>query len=61
MEEPRIGVYICQCGVNIADVVDVQAVVEMAAAMPGVAETLRSIASPRREICASSPSAQPMR
>mgnify|MGYP000591482918 CR=1 FL=1 len=27
MEEPRVGVYICECGVNIADTVDVPAVV----------------------------------
>jgi heterodisulfide reductase subunit A len=36
MEEPRIGVYICECGINIAATVDVPAVVEMAAALPGV-------------------------
>jgi heterodisulfide reductase subunit A len=36
MEELRIGVYICECGVNIAATVDVAAVVEMAAALPGV-------------------------
>ena len=36
MEEPRIGVYICECGVNIAATVDVPAVVEMAAELPGV-------------------------
>jgi heterodisulfide reductase subunit A len=36
MEEPRIGVYICECGINIAATVDVAAVVEMAAALPGV-------------------------
>ena len=36
MEQPRIGVYICECGINIADTVDVPAVVEMAAALPGV-------------------------
>ncbi len=36
MEEPRIGVYICECGVNIAATVDVPAVVEMASALPGV-------------------------
>jgi heterodisulfide reductase subunit A2 len=32
----RIGVYICHCGTNIAGTVDVRAVVEHAAAMPGV-------------------------
>jgi heterodisulfide reductase subunit A len=37
MEEPRIGVYICECGINIAATVDVAAVVEMAASLPGVA------------------------
>ena len=37
MEEPRIGVYVCECGVNIAATVDVPAVVEMAAGLPGVA------------------------
>ena len=36
MEEPRIGVYICECGVNIAATVDVPAVVEMAARLPNV-------------------------
>lgn len=36
MEEPRIGVYICECGVNIAATVDVPAVVETAAKLPGV-------------------------
>jgi len=36
MEEPRIGVYICECGVNISATVDVEAVVEMAASLPGV-------------------------
>jgi heterodisulfide reductase subunit A len=36
MEEPRIGVYICECGINIAATVDVPAVVEMAATLPGV-------------------------
>jgi heterodisulfide reductase subunit A len=36
MEEPRIGVYVCECGVNIAATVDVEDVVEMAKALPGV-------------------------
>jgi len=36
MEEPRIGVYICECGVNISATVDVPAVVEMSATLPGV-------------------------
>ncbi len=32
----RVGVYICQCGTNIAGVVDVKAVVDHAAGLPGV-------------------------
>lgn len=32
----RIGVYVCHCGTNIADKVDVEAVVEYAAGLPGV-------------------------
>jgi len=36
MEESRIGVYICECGINISAMVDVPAVVEMAATLPGV-------------------------
>ena len=36
-EQPRIGVFVCHCGVNIAGVVDVQAVADYAAALPDVA------------------------
>ena len=36
MEEPRIGVYICECGVNISATVNVGAVASMAASLPGV-------------------------
>jgi heterodisulfide reductase subunit A len=36
MTEPRIGVYICECGINIASTVDVAAVVEMAKSLPNV-------------------------
>jgi heterodisulfide reductase subunit A len=32
----KIGVYICHCGTNIADKVDVEAVAEYAAGLPGV-------------------------
>jgi heterodisulfide reductase subunit A len=49
MEEPRVGVYICECGINIADTVDVPAVVEMAASLPGV-----TIARPSKYTCAES-------
>jgi heterodisulfide reductase subunit A len=36
MTERRIGVYVCNCGTNIANVVDCDAVAEAAAALPGV-------------------------
>ncbi len=35
-EEPRIGVFICHCGHNIASVVDVATVAEQAATLPNV-------------------------
>ena len=35
-EEPRVGVFVCRCGINIASVVDVPAVMEYAATLPGV-------------------------
>jgi heterodisulfide reductase subunit A len=35
-EEPRIGVFVCHCGVNIAGVIDVKAVRDYAATLPGV-------------------------
>ncbi|MGC1120620.1 MAG: CoB--CoM heterodisulfide reductase iron-sulfur subunit A family protein [Candidatus Methanofastidiosia archaeon] len=34
--EPRIGVYVCHCGLNIGAVVDVAAVAEYAQTLPGV-------------------------
>ncbi len=33
---PRVGVYVCDCGTNIAGTVDVKLVVEYATALPGV-------------------------
>ncbi len=36
MEEPRIGVYVCECGINISATVDVEAVAQMAGELPGV-------------------------
>jgi len=36
-EEPRVGVFICHCGVNIGGVVNVPAVVEYAKTLPNVA------------------------
>ncbi|MFP4196263.1 MAG: FAD-dependent oxidoreductase [Methanomassiliicoccales archaeon] len=35
-EEPRIGVFVCHCGINIGGVVNVPAVVEYAAKLPNV-------------------------
>jgi heterodisulfide reductase subunit A-like polyferredoxin len=35
-DNPRIGVFVCDCGVNIAGVVDVPSVVEYAGKLPGV-------------------------
>jgi len=37
MDEIKIGVYVCQCGVNIASVVDVADVVRFAGGLPHVA------------------------
>jgi len=36
-EEPRIGVFVCHCGINIASVVDVERVVEAVSHQPDVA------------------------
>jgi heterodisulfide reductase subunit A-like polyferredoxin len=36
-EEPRIGVFVCNCGINIGGVVKVPSVVEYALTLPGVA------------------------
>ena len=35
-ESPRIGVFVCRCGINIANIVDVEAVTEYARTLPGV-------------------------
>ena len=35
-EDPRIGVFVCNCGINIGGVVDVPAVKEYAESLPGV-------------------------
>jgi len=35
-ETPRVGVYICHCGGNISDIVDVEKVVQVAAGFPDV-------------------------
>jgi heterodisulfide reductase subunit A len=36
-EEPRVGVFVCDCGENIGGVIDVEAVIESAAKLPHVA------------------------
>ncbi|OPZ30420.1 MAG: putative glutamate synthase (NADPH) small subunit [Lentisphaerae bacterium ADurb.BinA184] len=38
-EVPRIGVFVCHCGINIAGVVDVKSVAEYARSLPGVVYT----------------------
>ena len=35
-EEPKIGVYVCHCGINIGGVVDIEAVKDYAATLPNV-------------------------
>ena len=42
-EEPRIGIFICHCGSNIASVVDVKEVAEYAETLDGVAFTTTTI------------------
>ncbi len=42
-EEPRIGVFVCHCGINIASVVDVTAVSEYIKTIPGVVYTEHTI------------------
>ena len=42
-EEPRIGAFICSCGVNIAGTVDVNTVTEFAKSLPGVVHAENTI------------------
>jgi heterodisulfide reductase subunit A len=42
-EEPRIGVFVCHCGINIASVVDVAAVRDYAATLPNVVHVENSL------------------
>jgi heterodisulfide reductase subunit A2 len=44
-EEPRIGVFVCHCGSNIAGVIDVKAVEEYAATLPDVVYVERNLFS----------------
>ena len=41
-DEPKVGVYICHCGGNISDHVDVERVEQLAAELPGVAVAKRN-------------------
>jgi len=43
MEEPRVGVFICHCGINIAAYVDVPSLVEYARSLPGVVHAERNL------------------
>ncbi|MFY9113910.1 MAG: CoB--CoM heterodisulfide reductase iron-sulfur subunit A family protein [Dethiobacteria bacterium] len=36
MEKPKLGVYVCHCGINIAATVDVEELVSFASTLPGV-------------------------
>jgi len=42
-QEPRIGVFVCNCGINIGGVVDVPHVEEYARTLPGVAYTTQNL------------------
>jgi heterodisulfide reductase subunit A len=42
-QEPRIGVFVCHCGKNIANVVDIEKTVEHARALPGVVHVENAI------------------
>jgi heterodisulfide reductase subunit A-like polyferredoxin len=42
-QEPRIGVFVCNCGINIGGVVDVPQVEEYAHTLPGVAYTTQNL------------------
>jgi heterodisulfide reductase subunit A len=43
LQEPRIGVFICHCGTNIAGVVDVKEVAAFAATLPQVVHVARNL------------------
>jgi len=42
-QEPRIGVFVCHCGINIGGVVDVPAVMEYAKTLPNVAYSTENL------------------
>ncbi len=45
LEEPRIGVFVCNCGINISSVVNVTEVVDYAATLPHVVFTTQNLFS----------------
>lgn len=49
--EPRVGVFVCSCGKNIGAVVDVDAVVESAKSLEGVAHAEKNIYTCSSESC----------
>jgi heterodisulfide reductase subunit A2 len=42
MSDPRIGVFVCDCGLNIAATVDTEAVAQFAKTLPNVAAVVRN-------------------
>ena len=42
-QDPRIGVFVCNCGVNISSVVDVAAVEEYAKSLPNVVYSTQNL------------------
>jgi heterodisulfide reductase subunit A-like polyferredoxin len=42
-QEPRIGVFVCRCGINIAGVVDTQSVEDYTKTLPGVVFTTQNL------------------
>lgn len=42
-DDPRIGVFVCHCGTNIAGTIDVEQVVQYAAALPNVVHAERNL------------------
>ena len=47
---PRIGVFICSCGTNVADFVDVEAVTEYASTLPHVVFTRNNLTAARKRV-----------
>jgi heterodisulfide reductase subunit A-like polyferredoxin len=43
IEEPRIGVFVCNCGINIGSIVDVEEVAAFAGKLPGVVDAQHNL------------------